>query len=600
MYSNPSEYYNSRLLAIQNELLRNKRKLNYLFFGRIGAFFLFIGCLITYIVSIHSSYLLLGSFVSFVLFLAIAKLDLTYAHIERVLKNRMVINQDELSFLEHKYQTRNTGEKYISFNPHLATDFDLFGEGSLFQYLNRSSSKMGEMQFAKELTSFEHRGGVILERQNAIRELTSKLDFMEDFRALGLLLSETGSEYDNLKSWLDRDKEDLKFMKIFAYGIPVLNILVFSTVFLGFLPAGWITFSYFLGLGIMAFYLKRVNKAHSSLDNSAKIFEQYTSLIQLVEKERFESNYLINLVQQFKHSHHQASEALGVLSTLLNRFDLRRNFIFSAFINPFILLDLQIFMRLSNWKAKHKTDVDLWFIALSELDALMSYSAFAFNNQRMVVYPTPSQSEFVFNATDMGHPLLDPNMRVNNSIEFHGSPSIIIVTGANMAGKSTFLRTLAVNLILAMKGAPVCAKEFIFLPCDILSSIKIQDSLSNNQSYFYAELLRIKEIINHVSIQPRTFVVLDEILRGTNTKDKQQGSLGLLQKLIALEANVIIATHDLVIGELQNGYPQIVSNHCFEVELTNDQLIFDYKLKSGISQKLNASFLMKKMGIIAE
>jgi len=156
-----------------------------------------------------------------------------------------------------------------------------------------------------------------------------------------------------------------------------------------------------------------------------------------------------------------------------------------------------------------------------------------------------------------------------------------------------------VNLILAIDGAPVCAKELEFSPCDIMPSIKIQDSLSNNESYFYAELIRLKDIIDHVKANPMTLVVLDEILRGTNTKDKQLGSLGLLEKLISLKSIVIIATHDLAIGELEKKYPGIVVNHCFEVELTNDQLIFDYKLKKGISQKLNASFLMKKMEIIS-
>ena len=167
-----------------------------------------------------------------------------------------------------------------------------------------------------------------------------------------------------------------------------------------------------------------------------------------------------------------------------------------------------------------------------------------------------------------------------------------------MAGKSTFLRTLSVNLILAMNGAPVCAKEFIFTPCDILSSIKIQDSLSSNESYFYAELVRIREIIEHLKTNPRTLVVLDEILRGTNTSDKQKGSRGLLEKLISLNAAVLIATHDLSLGELEKSHPNTIVNNCFEVELTNDQLIFDYKLKKGISQKLNATYLMKKMGII--
>jgi DNA mismatch repair ATPase MutS len=149
-----------------------------------------------------------------------------------------------------------------------------------------------------------------------------------------------------------------------------------------------------------------------------------------------------------------------------------------------------------------------------------------------------------------------------------------------------------------MNGAPVVAKSFRFAPCYIMSSINIRDSLSHKASYFYSELLRIREIIDHVKRHPQTLVILDEILRGTNTKDKQAGSLGLLDKLIAMKATLVIATHDLTIGDMVKKYPDIVANHCFEVELEGDQLVFDYKLKSGVSQKLNASFLMRQMGVI--
>jgi DNA mismatch repair ATPase MutS len=210
-----------------------------------------------------------------------------------------------------------------------------------------------------------------------------------------------------------------------------------------------------------------------------------------------------------------------------------------------------------------------------------------------------STQSFEFDAIELGHPLIKKEIRVNNNFTIKGKPSITIITGANMAGKSTFLRSISINLILAMNGAPVCAKKLIFSPSDIMSSIKIQDSLFKNESYFYAELLRLKEVITHANNNPQTIIFLDEILRGTNTKDKQNGTLGLLEKLISQKSIAFIATHDLSIGELEKKYPDIVKNYCFEVELTHDQLIFDYKLKNGISNKLNASFLMKKMGIIS-
>jgi len=229
---------------------------------------------------------------------------------------------------------------------------------------------------------------------------------------------------------------------------------------------------------------------------------------------------------------------------------------------------------------------------------LISFATFAFNNNGSVVYPTVANDGFSVQAIDMGHPLINSTVRINNSFSISGMPTVLIITGANMAGKSTFLRTVGVNLLLGMNGAPVIAKSFTFTPCDIYSCIKIQDSLINNESYFYAELVRLKEIIEHCKKHPKTLVILDEILRGTNSKDKQIGSLGFIEKLIQLKVPLIVATHDLVIGELEQRYSGIAVNQCFEVELVNDELYVDYKLKKGISQKLNASFLLKKMEII--
>jgi len=380
--------------------------------------------------------------------------------------------------------------------------------------------------------------------------------------------------------------------------LPFLNLCWIALVIAGTFSVNSLLIPILTSLSIAGSKLKTINRAHSLLSKTAGTLKSYTTIIRLMEKEKFQSACLIRLQAKLSANGMKAGDSLTSLFKLLNSFDLRLNILVSVLANALLLYDIQIWLRLGKWKAQHKNSVPIWFEALSELDALMSLAVYAFNNCDAVTYPEVEEKEFTFQATEMGHPLLHPATRVCNSFGFAGTPRILIITGANMAGKSTFLRTLSVNLILAMNGAPVCAKAFRFTPCDLLSSIKIQDSLSNNESYFYAELVRIREIIDHVQSNPRTLVVLDEILRGTNTRDKQTGSRGLLEKLISLHAVVLVATHDLALGELEKSYPEVVTNNCFEVELTNDQLIFDYKLKPGISQKLNASYLMRKMGII--
>ena len=334
------------------------------------------------------------------------------------------------------------------------------------------------------------------------------------------------------------------------------------------------------------------------MNDSVGIFSKYVKLLKMIEDEPFESEYLRYLQNELLAKNTKASISLNSLLKILGVFILKNNALIHSLLNALFLLDIHTCYQLLEWRKKHKDDVEKWFTTIGKIEVFISFASYAFNNTEHVTYPGLSDSIFKIEAVELGHPLLHPNLRVNNNFSVHGAPSVQIITGANMAGKSTFLRTLAVNLLIAMNGAPVIAKEFSFMPCDILSSIKVQDSLTKNESYFYAELLRLKDIIEHVRKNPRTLVILDEILRGTNTKDKHIGSVGILKKLISLNAIVIIATHDLSIAELENLYSGIVINSCFEVELKDDQLFFDYKLKSGISRKLNASFLMTKMEII--
>ena len=431
-----------------------------------------------------------------------------------------------------------------------------------------------------------------------MRELSEKNDFNLNFRTHGTFISEKGDEVSNLELWLNQEAANNNLLKIISFIIPLFNVIWIVFIISGVLTLLSYLFPLILSFYVLRFNSKKIDDAYAKLGNTAKTFEKYTILIQLIETEKFNSVYLSGIKDKYFSKDIKASDSLSSLFKILNRFDLRLNFLVSFFLNNLFLFDIHLYLQLEQWKLRHKNTVSAWFEALSEMDALISLATFAYNNQNSVCWPEMKDDEFMIEAEELGHPLLHPSVRVSNNIHFKGNPSVLIITGANMAGKSTFLRTVSINLILAKNGTPVCAKSFLFTPCDIMSSIKIQDSLSNHESYFYAELLRLKEIIKHVEIKPKTLVVLDEILRGTNSKDKHLGSLGLLERLITLKAIVIIATHDLGIAELENKYPEAVSNNCFEVELIDDQLIFDYKLKKGISQKLNASYLMKKMEII--
>jgi DNA mismatch repair ATPase MutS len=262
------------------------------------------------------------------------------------------------------------------------------------------------------------------------------------------------------------------------------------------------------------------------------------------------------------------------------------------------LYDLQCVHRLEKWKSENASRLMEWIETVHETEALCSLGTFAFNHPRFV-FPTINTDQKL-SVVGLGHPLLDENARVVNDTYLDRDRSIMIITGANMAGKSTFLRSLGVNVVLGLAGAPACAKEFDCPLIEIRSGMRTADSLKENQSYFYAELDRLKSIMDELRRGTPLLILLDEILKGTNSTDKQSGSLALVKQLIEYPCLVVIATHDLALGDLQHLYPRRILNYSFEANIENDQLFFDYKLKRGVAQRMNATFLMQKMGIIPD
>jgi len=267
------------------------------------------------------------------------------------------------------------------------------------------------------------------------------------------------------------------------------------------------------------------------------------------------------------------------------------------FLNSLFLWDIRCVYKLWKWhKQNHKKLAD-WLNVVAEIDALISLANFS-NNQPDFIFPKIHDGGFSFHAKKLGHPLLKADKRVCNDLEINGWSKVIIVTGANMAGKSTFLRTVGVNLILGRLGAPVCAEEMTLTPISIYTNMRTTDSLLKDESYFFAELKRIKAVLDRLQNGERIFVILDEMLKGTNSVDKLNGSKELIRKLVEFKSISLIATHDLKLAEMEDEFPQRIFNKCFEIKIENDELVFDYLLSDGVTKTMNATFLMKKMGII--
>lgn len=253
-------------------------------------------------------------------------------------------------------------------------------------------------------------------------------------------------------------------------------------------------------------------------------------------------------------------------------------------------------IALEKWKQINEKNLDNWFATIGYFEAMNSLANLSFNNPDWK-FPVIGKENTIIEGTSIGHPLIPPSKRVTNDVKIDHLSEIMLVTGSNMAGKSTYLRSIGVNMVLAMCGASVCASWFCMTPMLVVSSMRITDNLAESTSTFYAELKKLKVIIDKVNKGDKIFILLDEILRGTNSIDRHTGSMALLKQLIKQKAVGIIATHDVELAELEKQYPENILNYHFDVQVNNEELYFDYKLKTGVCTSMNASILMKKIGI---
>lgn len=592
------EYYKVRLSALNGELDGVKSVISRLYLVRLISFLLFATMLTLSFAGEHTILYVVLTLLFLALFVAVAIYDLHMVERRRDLENRIKFNGDEIKTLHHEFGFREDGATFAELNPHLSGDFDIFGAGSLYQYLNRSVTIRGKSRFAASLVACELNRNTILERAEAVKELSNKIGFIEQFATIGSDVKESGAEITNLLKWLASGNSNELFINAIRYILPIITLSILLLSIVGFSLYSLLFGTFAVSLIALYINTKKLNKAHALLARSAKILDKYSDLINVIETEEFCSEMLTREKLKLSTDKESASYSIRTLKKILDRFDYRCNVYVSVVLNGFLLFDYHTYMSLLKWKREHQDVLEGWFDAVTQIDSLLGLGTYAHNCNDSTTYADVVEGGFKISAQDMGHPLIPSDVRVSNSIEVSGRAAVVIITGANMAGKSTFLRTLATNLILGMNGAPICGDSFSFSPIKILSSIKIQDSLMNRESYFYAELLRLSEILERINDEPQSMIILDEILRGTNTKDKQQGSIGLLRKIIESKGVAIIATHDLTVGKMEEEYPDYVSNYCFEVEIDGELLSFDYKLKRGISNKLNASLLMRRMGII--
>jgi hypothetical protein len=509
------------------------------------------------------------------------------------------INTLETAALNGQYEGFATGKEFLNPAHPYALDLDLFGDGSLFQWLNRTVCPQGSETLAHWLTNPTIDRQDILQRQEAIKELATLLDIRQDFQAYGMMSPEKTNARQQLNTWLQEPEWFLKRIDVRVLTIlgplAVVGSIVATSV--GVLSAE-ITAAIFFGmLAYAGAYFKKVSQVMEQVSGRHDLLKKYARLLSIIEQQQFKSSLLQQLQQRIVAGKEPASAYFRSLSRITDSLESRRNLPGYIVTNGLAQWDLQNALRLERWKKQHRSALSQWFEVAGVFDALLSLANLHYNKPNFA-FPTPETNDFQLEAIELGHPLLSDNERITNNLSIPTSGYIILITGANMAGKSTFLRAVGINMALACAGAPVCAQSFRFVPMEMYTSMRTTDSLQKHESYFFAELKRLQSIVKDLEAGKKYFILLDEILKGTNSTDQHLGSEALIERLLALGASGMVATHDLELGELEARHPGHVRNQCFEIVIDGNQMHFDYKLHDGITQNFNASLLMKNMGIV--
>jgi len=587
---NSSDFYKLQIDIHAGDLQKVKRKLALSSTIRLVAFLLACAGVYFFFGNVKVVIAIIVSAVIAFVYLVSKHSNLQYER--ELIKALIAQNETELEVMNRVFHHLPSGEKYKDPLHFYSQDIDLFGRGSFFQYLNRTALESGSDFLAKLFT--ENEIDAIPKKQQAINELSEMPKWRQHFSGIASLVK-TEVSATEVTDWLKNYKAFVpKWVKpvslVFSLISVILIVLNYLDVISGYALAGW----FFLGLAISGRYLKKVNNLSSHTSKIQSTFEQFHKLILEIETQEFSSALLFEKRNLIVDTTSKASSVLKKFAKHLDALDQRSNMLIGIIANGFMLRDLRQSYNIEQWVEAHKQSVPVWFDVITFFDAYNSFGNFGFNHPSYV-FPKISKDVPVLKVKGAGHPLLREATMVRNDFQIN-SEEFFIVTGANMAGKSTFLRTVSLQIVMGNMGLPVCAEKAEYNPIKLITSMRTTDSLTDDESYFFSELKRLKFIVDEIKTD-RYFIILDEILKGTNSTDKAIGSRKFVEKLVASNSTGIIATHDLSLCVAAEELPE-VKNYFFDARIENDELLFDYTFKPGICENMNASFLLKKMQIV--
>ncbi|WP_432713922.1 MutS-related protein [Pedobacter sp.] len=590
--------YRIKIDAQQNEIARLTKGLNQISLSRLGVFvaeIIFVALIISW--GWHWIYGILMVLPLLYFMVLVKKQGRVQAALEYARQLLWVYQNEENHLLDRK-NGYSDGEKYEDELHPFSADLDVFGHLSLYAYVNRCHTEKGMDLLAAHFNAAQSRE-IILARQQAIQELSGHMDDSFHFRAK--LQNHQPAQLRAIEQKLAHELPlQLKFSesKLLRLYVKLVPFLMFGVLIIASFVGGalWNLFGLLalFNAAVVFFNLKHINLVYYGFSGSADLLKAYSGVIEWTEKITWKSPYIKALFST-QAAAAPVSREIKELASIIRDFDARLNMIVALFLNLFFLWDIKCSIRLDRWFKGSSEHILKGLDRISHFEELISFATLTYNEPD---WNFPEiKTTYGLETLQIGHPLIDVNKRISNDYYLSDKPTVDIVTGSNMAGKSTFLRTVGVNMVLAFAGAPVCAKELSLSIFKVLSYMRIKDSLNDQTSTFKAELNRLKMILEESKLSANTFVLIDEMLRGTNSKDKFSGSKAFIERMIEQHTTALFATHDLALSEMEVQYPQQVRNYHFDIQITEKEMHFDYLLKHGACKTFNAAILLKQIGL---